>query len=780
MYAGEQTGAQHAPTSGGKKRARTMNQLSSIARHTPRHNDLLAALPAADYERLAPSLELVPLPLGRAMYESGGKLDYVYFPTDCIVSLLSVTQDGASAEIAIAGNEGLVGIALFMGGETTSSRAVVQNAGYAYRVPSAVIKREFNRGGALQLLLLRYTQALITQMSQTALCNRHHSLEQQLCRWLLLSVDRLPSNRLEMTEALVADMLGVAAEGVAAAAAALQADGLIDYRAGAITVLERAGLERRACECYAVVRREFERLLRLPGRSEALQLSGFIEQHMDEIVAEWESFACTLLPAAATTSALALRDHARPILRAIAREIDSGQPGTAGEETAATAHGALWHLSGFNLLQLGAEYRALRACVIKLWRAHLSKEHHEALDDLTRFNASVDRALAESIASFADELARSRDTFLAILGHDLRSPLSAVSLSGHYLSLAGKLEGRQQQQALSRIQRGAAKMDAMIRDLLEYTRTRLGRGIPVGREPGDLGAICEAALDEMRAGHPEREFRLEASGDLRGAFDAARLQQVFSNLLNNAVQHGARRSPVTLAAHGGDDAITVRVENQGPPIPADALQVIFNPLVQARAGAGGPHESQSTSLGLGLFIARNIVLAHGGALEVESSDAAGTVFTARLPRGEPQEGAGAQQPVPRRSAPLRILVVDDNRDTADALAWLLQSAGHDARTAYDGPSALRAVERDAPDVIIQDLGLPHMSGYEITRRVRELAAARHALIVAMTGQPLPDAMRIAKEAGFDHLLVKPVALRALDALLGGAARTPPYVGQRTE
>src|SRR5688572_23864527 len=166
---GRTDGVQHTPESGGKKRARTMNQLSSIARHTPRHNDLLAALPAADYERLAPSLELVPLPLGRAMYESGGKLDYVYFPTDCIVSLLSVTREGASAEIAIAGNEGLVGIALFMGGETTSSRAVVQNAGYAYRVPSAAIKREFNRGGALQLLLLRYTQALITQMSQTAL-----------------------------------------------------------------------------------------------------------------------------------------------------------------------------------------------------------------------------------------------------------------------------------------------------------------------------------------------------------------------------------------------------------------------------------------------------------------------------------------------------------------------------------------------------------------------------------------------------------------------------------
>jgi signal transduction histidine kinase/CRP-like cAMP-binding protein/ActR/RegA family two-component response regulator len=765
-----------------------MNRLSSIARHTPRHNDLLAALPPADYERLAQSLELVPLPLGRAVYESGAQLDYVYFPTDSIVSLLSVTQDGSSAEIAITGNEGLVGIALFMGGETTSSRAVVQNAGYAYRVPSEVIKREFNRGGALQLLLLRYTQALITQMSQTAVCNRHHSLEQQLSRWLLLSIDRLPSNRLEMTEALIADMLGVPATGVAQAAGMLQADGLIEYRDGAITVLDRPALERRVCECYAVVRLELERLVRLPGRAEALQLSGFIEAHMEEIVAEWEGFARTLLPAAATMSSVALRDHARPILQAIAAQIAPAQsgaspPGGAPAETAATSHGALRHLSGFNLLQLGAEYRALRASVIKLWRAHLPREHHDALDDLQRFNASVDGALAESIASFADELARSRDTFLAILGHDLRSPLSAVSASGHYLSVAGRLEGEPQRRAVARIERGAAKMDAMIRDLLEYTRTRLGRGIPVLRQPCDLEGVCEAALDEMKAGHPEREFRLEAAGALDGSFDAARLHQVFSNLLGNAVQHGAVDAPVILEVRGGPDAITVRVRNQGPPIPPDALQVIFNPLVQVRAEeAGAPQDRRSTSLGLGLFIARNIVLAHGGSLEVESSDAAGTVFTARLPRGERQASAqAAQSGVAPRSAPLHILVVDDNRDTADALAWLLQSIGHEARAAYDGPSALLAVERRAPDVVIQDLGLPHMSGYEIARRMRrEGSPADHALLVAVTGHPRPDALRIAREAGFDHLLVKPVALPELEALLREAARIRPYVGQRTE
>ena len=228
---------------------------------SPRQNRLLAALPAADYERLLPELELVPLPLGWAVYEAGAHLGYVYFPIDSIVSLLYVMEDGASAEIAIVGNEGLVGIALFMGGETTPSRAVVQSAGHAYRLKSAVLKNEFERGGALQHLLLRYTQAMITQMAQTAVCNRHHSLEQQLCRWLLLSLDRLSSNVLIMTQELIANMLGVRREGVTEAAGTLQADGLIHYSRGKITVLDRPRLEQRVCECYAVVKKEFDRLL---------------------------------------------------------------------------------------------------------------------------------------------------------------------------------------------------------------------------------------------------------------------------------------------------------------------------------------------------------------------------------------------------------------------------------------------------------------------------------------------------------------------------------------
>lgn len=229
--------------------------------HILSQNDLLATLPADELRRLHHHLELVPLPLGEVICESGGKLSHLYFPTTAIVSLLYVTEDGASAEISIVGNEGVIGVAIFMGGDTMPNMAVVQSAGYAYRLKAEVLQQEFNRSLPMRHLLLRYTQALLTQMAQTAVCNRHHAIEQQLCRWLLLSFDRLPSNELIMTQELISNMLGVRREGITDAARKLQSAGLIAYRRGHITLLDRQGLEDNVCECYGVVKKEYDRLL---------------------------------------------------------------------------------------------------------------------------------------------------------------------------------------------------------------------------------------------------------------------------------------------------------------------------------------------------------------------------------------------------------------------------------------------------------------------------------------------------------------------------------------
>jgi CRP-like cAMP-binding protein len=232
-----------------------------LQQHDPRLNHLLAALPAEEWARWQPQLEWVSLPLGHVLYESGLTMSHVYFPTDAIVSLLYVMESGASAEIAVVGHEGVVGVSLFMGGGSTPSRAVVQSAGQGWRLRGKVMQEEFNRSHPVMHLMLRYTQALITQMAQTAVCNRHHALDQQLCRWLLLSMDRLVGDELLMTQELIANMLGVRREGVTEAALKLQRDGLIRYARGHITVLDRPGLEARTCECYAVVKKEYDRLL---------------------------------------------------------------------------------------------------------------------------------------------------------------------------------------------------------------------------------------------------------------------------------------------------------------------------------------------------------------------------------------------------------------------------------------------------------------------------------------------------------------------------------------
>ena len=375
-----------------------------------------------------------------------------------------------------------------------------------------------------------------------------------------------------------------------------------------------------------------------------MKLSSFITENLEELLVEWEAFALSLLAPGQKMTSLALRDHATQILLAIAEDIDSNQTDleqaykskgfvriAGATRTAAMTHGALRYLAGFDLRQLAAEFRALRASVLRQW-LKLGGTNGTAFYEMTRFNEAIDQALAESISNYSDEVARSRDTFLAILGHDLRSPLTAIANSGMYLGAPGLLPVGAPLDAARRITRSAAKMGSMIDDLLEYTRTRLGRAIPISPKAGSMEQICRSAFDEIQAVHPDRVFRLETSGELRGQFDGERLQQVLSNLLNNAVTYGDRNEPITLRAFGERDQVTVQVKNQGQAIPPEQLQVIFDPLVQIPTAAVNERAAAAGSLGLGLYIAERIVSAHGGTLDVRSSDANGTEFTVRLPR----------------------------------------------------------------------------------------------------------------------------------------------------
>jgi signal transduction histidine kinase len=375
-----------------------------------------------------------------------------------------------------------------------------------------------------------------------------------------------------------------------------------------------------------------------------MKLSKFIIQNMEIILSEWESFAKTLLPAAKTMDALALRDHGKQILEAVARDIETSQteqeqsdkskdmaPVLTARETAATTHGALRHLAGFDLKQLGGEYRALRASVLRLWQAQLTELSNSEFKDMMRFNEAIDEALAASIVRYSDEVDQSRQTFLAILGHDLRSPLNSISMAGYFL-LKSQEFGDEQKVAAAHIKSSVSTMSLMINDLLTFASAQIGRKIPIVRKPGNLQDICQVALDEVQTAYPDTVFHFESSGDLNGNFDFARFQQVLSNLLNNAVKYGQNGKPVTLLLTGKANSITLEVKNFGNTIPPESLQVIFNPLVQLSPDKSNSNSQLSTSIGLGLFIAREIVKGHNGTIEVESSESDGTVFSIQLPR----------------------------------------------------------------------------------------------------------------------------------------------------
>jgi signal transduction histidine kinase len=398
-----------------------------------------------------------------------------------------------------------------------------------------------------------------------------------------------------------------------------------------------------------------------------MRLADFIAANLEAILAEWETFARSLA-AGETMDKLALRDHAEQILRATARDMKSAQTAveqsdkSKGEGEAGTAsvrvdgasdlHAVGRVQSGFDLLAVVAEYRALRASVIRLWRESAPTSDRRDLDDLTRFNESIDQSLTEAIRSYSERVDWSRQMFLAILGHDLRSPLDSVSLSAALLLRTGQLDTEIAELAKI-ISSGATAMAGMLNDLLDFSAAALGAQMPLSRAPMELQSLCREVVEEVRAANPTHTVRFQPQGRCSGEWDGARLRQVVSNLLGNAVQHGGATGAIDLSVSCEDSEVRLAVHNKGPPIPREVLPSIFNPLVRG-SESKMYKQRRAGSIGLGLHIAREIVTAHGGVIDVKSSEEAGTVFTVRLPRnaGDPRRPQSEFYPQPgERSAP---------------------------------------------------------------------------------------------------------------------------------
>ena len=389
-----------------------------------------------------------------------------------------------------------------------------------------------------------------------------------------------------------------------------------------------------------------------------MRLAPFIVAHTKDILQGWDAFARTILPAGAGDQ-LALHDHATELLLATVRDMEFAQTEQLRLEKAngyndgsplslringASEEHALGRLhSGYSLAQLVSEYRALRASVLTLWRRTTPTAHAEDLDDLVLFHESIDQSMAKAVISYTKQMDESRDMFLAILSHDLRNPLASIAMSAHMLPPAS-LGDHGTPDFAAKISSGAKVMANMISDLLDYTRTRLGAGMPVARASMDLGGLCREVLDEFRSSSPDARFQLDAVGDLTGQWDVARLRQVVSNLVGNAIQHGETTGLVTVTVGGDKESVTLTIRNMGEPIPPGEMQRIFDPLVRG-AGAEKPKRNRPGSIGLGLYIARELVTAHEGRISVTSTAEAGTTFTVRLPRniprGEPDYRPGA-------------------------------------------------------------------------------------------------------------------------------------------
>lgn len=374
-----------------------------------------------------------------------------------------------------------------------------------------------------------------------------------------------------------------------------------------------------------------------------IRLTDFIHGNSEKIVSEWETFARTLTPAANEMTPLALRDHIHEMLDFIVNDIESAQTGeeqiqkSRGDKekspipSAAETHAALRLAGGFDIDQMVSEYRALRASVVKLWSAENMEPKRADIVDLTRFNESIDQVLAESVSHYTNKVNDSKDLLLGILSHDLRNPLGAISMSAQLLPKLGTLSERQARLA-SQIYESTSRITQIVDDLLDVTRSRFGSGLPINRTPMDMGAVSRQLVDEMHLAHPTRTINLEVSGDMEGEWDKARIGQIFSNLLGNAIQYSFKDTPVAVIVKGSAEEVQLSVHNEGVPIPPEKKATIFDALARAVKDKDEPLDSVSVNLGLGLYITKDIIVSHGGMIEVTSTQEDGTTFRARLPK----------------------------------------------------------------------------------------------------------------------------------------------------
>ncbi|HEY0100890.1 MAG TPA: ATP-binding protein [Pyrinomonadaceae bacterium] len=660
-------------------------------------NNLLAALPEDGYERLLPHLEYVELRLGEVLHEPDETIRYAYFPVNSVVCLMALMESGGTVAVGIVGREGIIGLPLFLGGNTTSNQAVVQVGGGAVRIKAEVFRRECDESGALRDLLHLYTQALLTQTSQAAACSRLHKLKHGLARWLLAVHDRVDGDEFKCTQELLAGIMGVRRAGVTEAALELQDEGVIGYTRGLIHVADREGLELAACECYELVKGEFDRLL--------------------------------------TTELGGKRVSAKPYAwNGVKRR-----------------HGEL----------NGKKFETLREINSRLLMAAVREQ--EARDE-------------------AEEANQAKDEFLATLSHELRTPLTAM-LGWSRMLRTTKLDEAVSAHALEIIERNAEAQVRLIEDMLDVSRIIAGK-LRLEVQPFEPESVIKTAVDAVRPAALAKGIQIKCALDskpTRFSGDQKRLHQVVSNLLTNAVKFTPEGGSVEVRLESTDALVWLSVSDTGQGISPEFLPHVFDRFRQADSGT----TRTSGGLGLGLAIVRHLVELHGGTVRAESrGEGQGATFTVELPLTLGQSETGDAQRSAEKTKDvkgafecsgslegLHVLVVDDEDDTRELLAFVLEQCGAKVTAVASARQALDALARSKPHVLLSDIGMPGEDGYELIRQVRASVRelGRKIPAAALTAYTTEGDRERVLSAGFQVHISKPVEPSNLVAIVAHLA-----------